>query len=598
MLQTFEKLIQIDAEKFKTRTDILLKNNKVFSESNSVSNLDLDPDFLNSVILHSDPGYLRLASQNKCRFYETILTDLLKSSEGKIKNILISYTEKETRHSSIISKKSFLEKVVNQVCPDTKNSIELFQVKTIQNALKSINFEIPSGADQCRRVHLEWLKNPKTPFICQIHEYIKEANLSQGDVSDLPQRKAVAKVLEDKMSLVQKDYIENLCSHLDDEKLFCEKFIDVSFWTKIASGYEKRIYAEDVCKKITKASNLSDAQFLTCLARMKREKDLCLFPGGSNSGLRPQPDCDQISTALNFSSFKASYMDCPGSSDQMIVTNVARIVNHFSPNNNVPPSGPCSTSSSNTLFNFNRQFDNDESWKLEACYTDRIVEREICKKTYFGNSKTDPAAYSSVVADILKKTRGADQSETCEMVSSKEYSPLLLKFKSGCFIIYDNDRCLISECKHKIIYNDRPIDLISIKGRVSTPYFALNLQEERFSQNYLITRDFKKNAKVLNSLSAITNFFKKSSNGLVHGVGCAEDLLPAFFKSKAINQCTPLPFILNGIIKEKDKVVFVTRTAADSLQAPRLLSWSTLFSGVKSYQRLHPLKTWTMYGLD
>jgi hypothetical protein len=97
---------------------------------------------------------------------------------------------------------------------------------------------------------------------------------------------------------------------------------------------------------------------------------------------------------------------------------------------------------------------------------------------------------------------------------------------------------------------------------------------------------------------SISSFFKKSKNGIIHGVGCAEDLLPSFFKSRAFNQCTPLPFIIDGMIKENDKTVFITRTAIDSLQAPRMVNWSLIFSAVKSYQRYHPLKLWTLYGLD
>jgi hypothetical protein len=65
-----------------------------------------------------------------------------------------------------------------------------------------------------------------------------------------------------------------------------------------------------------------------------------------------------------------------------------------------------------------------------------------------------------------------------------------------------------------------------------------------------------------------------------------------------MNQCSPLPFIIDGMIKNDDKAVFVTRTAIDSLQAPRLISWSNIFSAVKSYQLLHPMRLWTMYGMD
>ena len=90
----------------------------------------------------------------------------------------------------------------------------------------------------------------------------------------------------------------------------------------------------------------------------------------------------------------------------------------------------------------------------------------------------------------------------------------------------------------------------------------------------------------------------KNKKGIIHGIGCAEDLLPSFFKTKAFNQCSPLPFIIDGMLKENDKVVFVTRSGADSLQAPRLVGWSLVYSAVKSYQRTHPLKLWTLDGLD
>lgn len=597
IIQTFEKLISIDSEKVKKRTEVLTNAGRIFSSATEVQNLDLDPDFLNSIILHSDPGYLRMASTDRCRFYESILTDLLRSSEGKIKNVVMTYVEKDKRQSAIISKKDFLAKVVNQECPETQKTIAEFQIKTIQNTLKGINFEIPSGLDQCRNIHVDWVNNPKTPFLCQIHEYIKEAKTGGGDPKDLPQRRAVANILEDKMTLVQKDYVENLCKHLDDEDLFCEEFLNVSFWTKIAGGYEDKTYADEICKQALNTQTLSDAQYLMCMARLKKESDLCLYPSG-NPGLRPQPNCDQISTALNFSGYKANFKDSPGNSDQMIATNVARIIAHFSPAEITKVEGPGSANSAAMTFNFNRNYDNDENWRLEACYDDKINEREVCQKMYFGKNPNDPAAYTNVVAKILRETRGAEARTTCEMVDSVTYNPLLLQYKSGCYVIYEKDNCFISQCKHKILYNDRPFDLVKIKGNTSMAYFPMNVRDERFSQQYILTRDFKKQGRSLSNLSDLSSYFKKSKSGIVHGIGCAEDLLPTFFKTQAINQCTPLPFVVNGLMKDKDKFVFVTRTAADSMQAPRLISWSSLYSAVKSYQRVHPLKLWTMYGLD
>lgn len=598
IIQTFEKLIQIDSEKYNKRRDILVKNGRVFNSAANVQQLDLEPDFLNSIILHSDPGYLRLASVDKCRFYEAILTDLLRSAEGKITNVLMTYVDKDVRQSAIMDKKDFLTKVVNEECPETQKMIPLFQVKTIEGTLKAIDFDIPTGIDQCRNIHLSWVNNPKTPFLCQIYEYIKEAKAGGGNPKDLQQRQAVAKILDAKQTLLQKDYIENICKHLDDEKLFCEEFLNVSFWTKIAGGYQDKIYAEDICQQVISTGKLTDPQYSACLARMKKEQDLCLYPADNNSGLRPQPDCDQLSTALNHSSLMANYKDCPGNSDQMIATNMGRILNHFGHGEALPASGPCSAISAGVTYSFNNNFDNDEQWQLQACYHDKLVDREICNKTFVGQYGVFPESYTTVVANILQKTRGADPSVKCQMLDSRQYNPLLLQYKSGCYIIYERDNCFISQCEHKILFNNRPIDFIKLKNKATLDYFPVTVRDERSSQHYLLTHDYKKKGKALTTLSAVQNHFKKSKNGIIHGVGCAEDLLPSFFKSYGMNQCTPLPFIINGIINDKDKTVFVVRTGGDSVQAPRLISWSNVYSGVKSYQRMHPLKLWTMYALD
>ena len=599
MIQTFEKLIQIDHDKFSKRSDELIKNSKTFQDAALVNNLDLEPAFLNSIILHSDPGYIRLASSDKCRFYDTIITDLLRSDEGKIKNVFITFLNKDSvRESAIVSKKDFLNKVVNKECPDTQKLIDQFQVKNIGETLKNTVFEVPTGKEQCQNIHLSWINNPKTPYLCQVQEFIQEAKSNGGEPKDLQQRKTVAKILEQKLSIVQKDYLENLCSHLDDEKIFCEEFLNVSFWNKVAAGYEDKVYAEGICEKITGTNQVNDNQLKSCLVRMKKESDLCLYQRGDKSALAPQMECEALSLALNFSGLRSNYVDCPASSDQLAVTNLSRLLLNISQAPLKPHSGPCSSISSGEMIYFNTRFDNDESWKLEACYDDRLNEKEVCAKTFFGSYDNHPASYPLVVANILKNTRGAEQTLKCQMISSRVYNPVLLQYQSGCYIVYEDQKCFISECKHQILYNNRPITLIKIKNKLLVDYFPNNLRDEKFSQHYLLTRDFKQNGRSLNNLSGVENFFKKSKKGVIHGVGCAEDILPSFFKSRGMNQCTPLPFIVDGVIKQDDNATLVTRTALDSLQAPRLVSWSNIFSTVKNYQRMHPLRIWTLYGLD
>src|SRR5690606_6943236 len=120
-----------------------------------------------------------------------------------------------------------------------------------------------------------------------------------GDLKDLPQRRAIAKILNSKQTLLQKEYIENMCKNLDNQKGFCDEFLNISFWTKVSSGQKSTIYAEDICQKVMKTKSLSRPQYLECLTKIRKQKDLCLYPAGFNSGLRPLPDCDQLSMALN-----------------------------------------------------------------------------------------------------------------------------------------------------------------------------------------------------------------------------------------------------------------------------------------------------------
>ena len=599
IMEGLEKLIVISDTKFNKKVDLLTKNAKSIQNLNGVSSLELDPDFLNSLILHSDPSYIKLASISKCRFYDVIINDLLKSTDGKLKNILVTYiNRKQERDYALISKKDFINNVVPTECPESSQLISQFQIKNIESTISTADFEHPTNKSECHNNFIEWLNNPKTPYFCKLHEYIKEANSQGGDPKDLQQRQAITKILEKKLSAPKRDYLENLCDHFDEEKNFCDDFLNVSFWSKISKGIENPIFSEDICKKVMNSNLLSANQLKQCLSKLKKENDLCLYPEGKTQGLVPRPQCDNLATALNASNFRSDYRDCPAASDQHAVTNMGRLLLNISKEKVAPFEGPCSVISSGVTYEFNKNFNNDENWKLEACYEDKLSEKEICYKSIFGNYGDSENSYTNIVSRILQNTRGADKSLKCEMVDAENYNPLLLKYRSGCYIIFEKNKCFISECKHKILYNDRTIDFIKLKDKVTLEYFPSSIVNERYSQQYLLTKDYRQNGRSINSVNGALTLLKKSKNAVIHGVGCAEDLLPSFFKSHAFNQCSPLPFIIDGHLKENDKISFVTRTSIDSLQAPRLISWGLIIAAVKSYQRTHPLRLWTLYGLD
>jgi len=599
IIQTFESLVQIDEKKFKSTNEKLLKENKVLLDSKKVEQLELQPDFLNSIILHSNPGYVKIASSEKCRFYDSILADLLRSAEGRIKNVMVTYLNKKgDRESSLLSKKDFLNNVVNRECPKTIQIIDKFQIKTLKETLDSIIFEIPSNIDQCRISHSSWQNNPQTPFLCQLHEYLQDVKRGNSGASDFKQKQSLAKVIYSKLTPAKKDYLENLCQNLDNEKAFCDKFLNVSFWNKISGQGKEEFYIKELCKNIQKTQQPTENEYRICLNRIINEPDLCLFNYGNFHHLTPSLDCESLSIALNHSRLKSNYDDCPGSSDQLAATNLSRLLFNLSSDAPGNFSGPCSVISAGEITKFREKFNDDENWTLQACYDHKLKEKEICENIFFGNYEDHPKSFTSVVAKILIETRGAERNLKCNMISNEAYNPMLLEFKTGCHIIYNKRQCFQSRCDHKILYNDRPITFIKVKGKSLLEYFPLNMKTERFALNYLFKNDFKQSVTQISNLTFAKNYFKKSEKKILYGVGCAADLLPSYFKTRTLNQCSPLPFIIDGIIKDGEDISFVIRTAVDSLQTPRLISWSNIFSGVKSYQIYHPLNLWTLYGLN
>lgn len=600
MFQTFEELIKIDEQKFTKKSLLLSKNVKRLTDLKDVQQLDLDPDFLNSIILHSDPGFLRLASKNKCFLYDLIITDLVKNSTGTIKDVLVSYINKEgERESAMMEKREFLNKVVFQECPDTQKIINQFQVKNLDALLAQTQFIMPINKEQCRGLMVEWLSNPKTSYLCQLNQVLEDSKKPNTipDLKEATARASLAKILNQKLSLGQKDYLQHLCHHLDDEELFCEEFLSVSFWSKVLSGTKSDIYLRPYCQGMPMTGPISLASIKTCINDLKKNPERCLYPVNGQAGLTPQMDCEQLSQALNYSSLNADYRDCAGNSDQQAVMNLSRLYKHFDPTPEVEVQGPCSVRATASAFEFIKRFETEDNWALQSCYNDKFTQKEVCLKTIMGSYPNRPESITQVVATILKNTLNGERNLGCKMIPEGTYNPNILEYKSGCYIIYKAETCFISRCDFRIVFNDRKINFIKQKDKILFNYFPMNIQNERFSQSYIITHDYKRGGVSISNLTKLKEFFKLHPKGIIHGMSCAEDLLPSYFGSGSFNQCSPLPFIIDGIIQEENSMTLVVRTGADSLQAPRLIGWSQVFSGVKSYQTHHPIRLWTMNGI-
>ena len=92
-------------------------------------------------------------------------------------------------------------------------------------------------------------------------------------------------------------------------------------------------------------------------------------------------------------------------------------------------------------------------------------------------------------------------------------------------------------------------------------------------------------------------FFLKNQKSIVFGIGCLEDLLPYRFRRKTLNQCVPMPFIVDGFITKGYRDFLTIRTTLDEIGSPQIIIWNRLFNSLKMFQSIHPRKDWSLYGI-
>ena len=227
----------------------------------------------------------------------------------------------------------------------------------------------------------------------------------------------------------------------------------------------------------------------------------------------------------------------------------------------------------------------------------RISNKEECVPYIPGSHPKEDRSEDVVIAKILYLQKGAHRKTTCRIVDTKTYNPLLSEFKLGCFILYDAESCKNLACNKKVIWDEKVQTDIKFTGRPVFEYYSTNYMSERFSLTSLLNEVKGTQSRGIKNLTDLVFYLDKIPGSIIHGVGCAEDLLPENFSRLSINACHPLPFIIDGHVEKNNATFIIFRSAIDDIHTPRLISWQNIFSGVSAYQLLHPLNTWTLNGL-
>lgn len=611
MIESLELLLDLHKKQYKLLSSKVRRNPKVLSNIANIKELDLHPFFVQSILFHSDDKYLALAGTNKCQFYTLLENDLLKTAAGRITNVIINFTTTDgKKESAILTKDDFINQVYKKSCPNKKETSTLFSDESLLSTLNKVSFPTPENKKDCETILEDWQRNPFTPYLCRVPESINlgriaQKKLSRTDNANFSKRRYLvelirrSKYLQKTVPYFERSYLNNLCYGLNNIEKFCRPYIADDVWSKVISGEFPDYFLAPKCRASLKKTSVTKAQLKSCASKFKSEPKYCINKSKGNlKSFGPMPNCEDISDALMVSQLETDFHDCPGYIDNEGMVNIHRIVSHLDGQKLNSTSKSCVNEVNHTFASLLFDYNYEDGWPLRLCYQDKIDDKEKCDPYIPGNNVNDKMSEGNVVANILHRTRGLPSNLKCEVISKKRFNPNFLQYKTGCYIVYNPEQCTTQYCPKVISYNLKEIKDIKYIGKPEFDYFPTNFKKEKFSLSNILKEVFKlKNSKIRNFTDLIYFLDRKPSN-IVHGIGCAEDLAPANFRKNGLNQCKPLPFIIDGYIKTGTQVSMVTRLAIDDIHSPRLIPWNFIFNSVASYKVLHPLDTWTLYGIQ
>jgi hypothetical protein len=614
LFSSLNQLIKIHKKASKSQLRKLKDESLPFPLEES-KDIRLDPFFLQSLLFYSDEKYFTLLNNFPCDLYALLENNLLRSSQGIIENVVVSVLSAQNKpYTVLLTKKKFLNFIYGKQCIDNKELSSLFNRKNIKVALKEANLKNPKSYKNCLETFQAHLKSTSTPYLCKIPLSIRLGKKAEKSFPYVPPENTKLKNLlstqifnksfyQKNISEFQLNYLEGLCNNLKDAEKFCSFFKANDAWSKVLSGENPSYFLNYRCKTLLKiGKNPSKAQLKKCAERFIKNPTLCLSNiDDDKTHAFPLQRCDTLSRLLNRSKLKTDYQDCPGVIENQMVTNIFRISAHFAESEtSLKMAKKCSSTVNTTFANLFLQSGSKDNWPLKVCYNDIATDEKTCLP-YVPSKKHDfELSEGIVISQILQKTHGILPSEKCLVVDQKDFNPVLLKYRNGCFIVRD-ENCSSIKCARKIIYKKKIIKGIQYEGTPSFYYFpsaSTDIANDSKSVAMMMKSEKKLRYKKLRNLPEILAFFQTSKKVLAHGIGCAGDILPQYFKKRSFNECIPLPFIIDGYYKDhKKRTYLITRLSIDDLHSPRPINWNKIYSAVKNYSFFHSMNSWLLYGI-
>lgn len=598
LIESLDELLSVHRKQYENVNRRVSTNTKILSNLGKLKDLKLDPYYVRSLVFHSNEEFVKMAANDECKFYSLLETNLLKNTINDYESVIALVTTEDGKEETTkIDKRDFLQEIYKRKCFNNREFTVLFNDSNFQKTVESIKMPVPQSTEQCNDIHKEWLLNAYTPYLCRISGILRPTVTTNKMQKSLIAEKA--NLYRNKISPFQRTYIENLCNNLSSSENFCRNYLKGDVWTKIANAelpaYKMTYKCSDILKR---PLPLSRKDLSSCSYRFNEKPEICTTEGATQySSNFPYLDCNDQSALLLKAKLVTTYQDCPGRIDNEGITNFHRIFMHFNPRNYVSTPDNCAVESNFTYARTVLNAGNEGGWPLKICYLDRVDNKEACTPYIPGTREDEKLSEDKVLATILYKHYGASLKTNCQIVDSKTYNPMRSSFKSGCFIIYDKENCTTLKCDKKVVFEEKTIPTIRFIGSPTFDYLPSTYMNERYALTNLLNESLGTQSRVLRNITDIKFYLEQLPQSIIHGVGCAEDLIPEYVARQALNQCRPMPFILDSFTEKDGDFFFGVRLSIDDVHSPRALKWANIYNAVANYKELHPLNTWALYGL-
>jgi hypothetical protein len=609
IIESLDELTVILETKIKKEIKTLNSSTAILKE-NRPKQIYLEESFVASLLYFSKRRFVSLFDYDECSFYSALENDLLTISNNKEPfNILMAFEQEGNLQKTAIDKDKFFLNFYKGKCFNNFEISSLFQPENLTETVKSITFPLPKEKNQCLAIHENWLRNPYTPYLCGIMdkvELLKKLKEKRVDVGDarvstlryLGQKIALYQQYKNSFTKFQLNYLNKMCENILDTDDFCSGYLDGSTWSKVINNEKPSYLMSYKCADLLNKKKLKSKDLKKCKDMFTSNPYDCAIPSANQkSSIFPRPSCTEVEDALSRSSLITNYHDCPGKIRHQAIINLYRILNHFEPNTEIFDTDLCASDPVEVFQQMTFDGGNEQAWNYQVCFEDKIKNKQECSRTLFAWHPKSKISHEKVIASILPRFRSTlTEDITCKYVTKQDYNPVLLEYQTGCNIVYDPTFCNSLFCPQDIFFDKKKIDDIKFFSESSIAYFPSSYSKAQYSLISILEKKFIKSQAIKNA-TELKVYLKLDPNNIIHGTGCGEDLLPEYFNSQSINQCSPIHFIIDGFSEKDLKTYVIIRTAYDDIHSPRTIKWNYLFSSIKSYQNIHPINIWPLYGI-